>query len=137
MCTVYPRTSSSIPQTRSSSAMTFLEKLFYFTISTCGFAVALIIHYYLVKRSPTPTSSTSTAEKRLDSTSIEPTSSAALLTAASVRRKTMSYKPRGVLARTVYEKVHNDQYLDGYDMKLVIFTQYLITPIRYSDYNRF
>ncbi|CAD7088165.1 unnamed protein product [Hermetia illucens] len=28
------------------------------------------------------------------------------------------YRPRGALARAIFEKVHNDQYLDGYDTKL-------------------
>lgn len=37
----------------------------------------------------------------------------------TVIRPSMSYRPRGILARAVYEKVHNDQYLDGYDMQLV------------------
>lgn len=36
-----------------------------------------------------------------------------------VVRASMAYRPRGLLARAVYEKVHNDQYLDGYDMQLV------------------
>lgn len=31
----------------------------------------------------------------------------------------MAYRPRGTLARTLYDKVHNDQYLEGYDMSLV------------------
>lgn len=31
----------------------------------------------------------------------------------------MSYRPRGTLARTLYDKIHNDQYLEGYDMRLV------------------
>lgn len=31
----------------------------------------------------------------------------------------MAYRPRGTLARTLYNKIHNDQYLEGYDMKLV------------------
>lgn len=31
----------------------------------------------------------------------------------------MAYRPRGTLARTLYDKIHNDQYLEGYDMKLV------------------
>lgn len=31
----------------------------------------------------------------------------------------MAYRPRGTLARTLFNKIHNDQYLDGYDMKLV------------------
>uniref|UniRef100_A0A1L8DCG4 Putative methyltransferase-like protein 9 n=1 Tax=Nyssomyia neivai TaxID=330878 RepID=A0A1L8DCG4_9DIPT len=29
-----------------------------------------------------------------------------------------TYRPKGALARAVYDKVHNDQYLEGYDMKL-------------------
>lgn len=41
------------------------------------------------------------------------------LSKRTVVRASMSYRPRGVLARAVYEKVHNDQYLDGYDMQLV------------------
>lgn len=31
----------------------------------------------------------------------------------------MSYRPRGTLARTLYDKIHNDEYLEGYDMRLV------------------
>lgn len=31
----------------------------------------------------------------------------------------MAYRPRGTLARTLYDKIHNDQYLEGYDMRLV------------------
>lgn len=31
----------------------------------------------------------------------------------------MAYRPRGTLARTLFDKIHNDQYLEGYDMKLV------------------
>lgn len=31
----------------------------------------------------------------------------------------MAYRPRGTLARTLYNKIHNDQYLEGYDMRLV------------------
>lgn len=31
----------------------------------------------------------------------------------------MSYRPRGTLARTLYDKIHNDQYVEGYDMRLV------------------
>lgn len=31
----------------------------------------------------------------------------------------MAYRPRGTLARTLFNKIHNDQYLEGYDMKLV------------------
>lgn len=31
----------------------------------------------------------------------------------------MTYRPRGTLARTLYDKIHNDQYLEGYDMRLV------------------
>lgn len=31
----------------------------------------------------------------------------------------MAYRPRGTLARTLYDKIHNDQHLEGYDMKLV------------------
>ncbi|XP_031620489.1 methyltransferase-like protein 9 [Contarinia nasturtii] len=30
----------------------------------------------------------------------------------------MTYRPRGTLARTLYDKIHNDQYLEGYDMRL-------------------
>ena len=30
-----------------------------------------------------------------------------------------SYRPRGALARAVYEKVHNDDFLEDYDMTLV------------------
>lgn len=29
------------------------------------------------------------------------------------------YRPRGTLARAIFEKVHNDQYLDTYDTRLV------------------
>lgn len=31
----------------------------------------------------------------------------------------MAYRPRGTLARALYDKIHNDQYLEGYDMNLV------------------
>lgn len=31
----------------------------------------------------------------------------------------MAYRPRGTLARALYDKIHNDQYLEGYDMSLV------------------
>lgn len=84
--------------------MTFLEKIFYFIVSTCGFAVALIIHYLLVSKPAEDPSSSQTTSSRADQPA-----------APSV----MAYKPRGAIARAVYEKVHNDQYLDGYDMKLV------------------
>lgn len=88
--------------------MSFLEKLLYFTLSAGTFAVALIIHYYLAKPATDRTRSQ------------PPPLSPELTTSSSTRtRRKMSYKPRGVLARTVYEKVHNDQYLDGFDMKLV------------------
>lgn len=33
----------------------------------------------------------------------------------------MTYRPRGVFARALYDKVNNDQYIERYDMKLVIF----------------
>lgn len=33
----------------------------------------------------------------------------------------MTYRPRGVFARALYDKVNNDQYIEGYDMKLVNF----------------
>lgn len=87
--------------------MTFLEKLFYFVVSTCCFAVALIIHYLLVSKPAEDPSSTQTSERSVRSTD------------SSAGRSTMAYKPRGVVARAVYDKVHNDQYVDGYDMKLV------------------
>lgn len=41
----------------------------------------------------------------------------------TVVRPSMSYRPRGALARAVFEKVHNDQYLDSYDMQLVSATR--------------
>lgn len=31
----------------------------------------------------------------------------------------MTYRPRGVFARALYDKVNNDRYIEGYDMKLV------------------
>lgn len=31
----------------------------------------------------------------------------------------MAYRPRGTLARALYDKIRNDNYLDGYDMRLV------------------
>lgn len=47
----------------------------------------------------------------------------------TVIRPSMSYRPRGILARAVYEKVHNDQYLDGYDMQLVSVYSTRQTPV--------
>lgn len=53
----------------------------------------------------------------------------------TVIRASMSYRPRGILARAVYEKVHNDQYLDGYDMQLVsIFACVSTTPIDFNTH---
>lgn len=50
------------------------------------------------------------------------------------RTSNMSYKPRGILARAVYDKVHNDQYLDGYDMQLVsIKTESCNVSFRFID----
>lgn len=96
--------------------MPFLEKLFYFIVSTCGFAAALIIHYLLVtKPTSNPNSSQSSSSR---STLFDP---------PAIRRSIMAYKPRGVVARAVYEKVHNDQYLDGYDMKLVSPILYILS----------
>lgn len=31
----------------------------------------------------------------------------------------MAYRPRGTLARALYDKIRNDNYLEGYDMRLV------------------
>lgn len=98
--------------------MSFLEKLLYFTLSAGTFAVALIIHYYLAKPAPA------------DRTKLRSSSPSELTTSSTTRRK-MSYKPRGVLARTVYEKVHNDQYLDGFDMKLVCILLFRAPKIIY------
>lgn len=89
--------------------MTFLEKLFYFIVSTCGFAAALIIHYLLVTKPAANPSSSQTSSSSSSSAPVD----------QPVIRSAMAYRPRGVVARAVYEKVHNDQYLDGYDMKLV------------------
>lgn len=40
----------------------------------------------------------------------------------------MTYRPRGTLARTLYDKIHNDQYLEGYDMRLVRIRFKMHTP---------
>lgn len=40
----------------------------------------------------------------------------------------MAYRPRGTLARTLFDKIHNDQYLEGYDMKLVSLSRLPISP---------
>lgn len=37
----------------------------------------------------------------------------------------MAYRPRGALARALYDKVRNDQYLEGYDMRLVRTVSYI------------
>lgn len=36
-----------------------------------------------------------------------------------ISQSKMTYRPRGTLARTLYDKIHNDQYVEGYDMRLV------------------
>lgn len=52
----------------------------------------------------------------------------------------MTYRPRGTLARALYDKIHNDQYLEGYDMKLVSGHQHLhfysMSIIFFSTINR-
>lgn len=47
------------------------------------------------------------------------------------------YRPRGALARTLYEKVHNDQYLEGYDMKLVIYYFFFFVLFSLVNLNNF
>lgn len=37
----------------------------------------------------------------------------------------MTYRPRGTLARTLYDKIHNDHYLEGYDMRLVSLEKHM------------
>lgn len=34
----------------------------------------------------------------------------------------MAYRPRGALARALFDKIHNDQYINDFDMRQVIIT---------------
>lgn len=36
-----------------------------------------------------------------------------------------NYRPRGTLARALFEKIHNDQYLESYDTTQVRIYSYL------------
>lgn len=39
----------------------------------------------------------------------------------------MSYRPRGALARALFEKLHNDTDLDNIDMKFVSLYNFIIS----------